>query len=389
MKKQIFALMAIFGLAGATFAQTSATIYGYVRGEFAFDTRQVYAARDANYIDLVMPVNKDAAGKDLNATPNFNGWGLESRLGVKISGPEFFGMKSNAVLESHFFGSTGASINGLGLRHAYVQLDNDNIELKVGQFWHPMFVTNVSPGTYNFNAGSPFQPFNRSPQVRLTTKGNVRFIGALLTELDFKSVGGTAATSGLPAFHAQLQFGDDAKFVGGIGANYKSIRPSLGADVVGAYNFLAYAKANLGGATWKGYVNYGQNPTELLQIGGIALVDGKIKSNNTLAAWTEFSGDFSPTVEWGIFGGYSQDMGYDKAPTAGTYFGAPDLPLPVNTWRVSPRVGWKMGNTKFTTELDYTSTTYGDYDTNGKAKAFTNDATAGNLRISLSLIQSF
>ena len=395
MKKQILALMAIFGLAGASFAQTSATLYGYVRGEFAFDTRQVVAGSEANYIDWVTPINK-VGGKDLNADPNFNGWGIESRLGVKVAGPEFFGMKSSAVIESHFFGNSGASdfVNLLALRHAYVKLENDNVEVLAGQFWHPMFVTNVSPMTYNFNAGSPFQPFNRSPQVRVTTKGNVRFTGAIITERDFKSalVGdGSAARSGLPAFHAQLQFGDDAKFVGGLGANYKTVRPAAGADNVGAFNFLAYAKAKLGqDITWQAYGNYGQNPTELLQIGGqaYAVADNKVNNSKVLAVWTEFYGDFSPSFEWGVFGGYTKDMGHGKAVT-----GAVTQPwspgLVENVWRVSPRVGWKSGNTKLTTELDYTSTTYGNYDANGDMKKLATDATAGNFRVSLSLIQSF
>lgn len=394
MKKQIFALLAIFGLAGATFAQTSATIYGYVRGEFAFDSRQVSgnSARDGNYIDLVDPVNM-VNGKDANATPNFNGWGIESRLGVKISGPEFFGMKSSAILESHFFGATEATINSLALRHAYVQLDNDNVEIKVGQFWHPMFVTNVSPGTYNFNAGSPFQPFNRSPQIRITTKGNVRFIGAALTELDFRTAGPvsrSAAISGLPAFHAQLQFGDDNKFVGGVGVNYKFNRWALGSDVAGAYNFLAYAKAKLGAAQWQVYGNYGQNPSELLQIGSWGLDGaGKPQSNKVLALWTEFSGDFDSNLEWGVFGGYTKNGGFDQATSNIRTF-----IQPVNSsWRVSPRLGWKMGNTKFTGELDYTNVEYGNYDAAGKSVATATNAqgagTVGNFRVSLSLIQSF
>lgn len=394
MKKQITTLLAV-AVAQLGLAQTSATLYGYVRGEFAFDTRQVIAGRDANYIDLAAPINR-VDGKDLNSNPNFNGWGLESRLGVKITGPEFFGMKSDAVIESHFFGSTEASINGLGLRHAYVQLSNDDVEILAGQYWHPMFVTNVSPMTYNFNAGSPFQPFNRSPQVRVTTKGDVRFIGAVITELDFKSVGGKASLSGLPAFHAQVQFGDDSKFVGGLGVNYKTVRTGLNkkngeerkGDNVGAFNFLAYAKAKLGSvATWQVYGNYGQNPSELLQLGGLGVdINGKVKNNKTLSLWTEFYGDFTPSFEWGIFGGYTKDYGFNKGIVgAETIFGAQGA----SAWRVSPRVGWKSGNTKITTELDYTSTTYGGYNDKGKSVKWDKDATAGNFRVSLSLIQSF
>ena len=403
MKKQIITLLALaiapFGFAQeetvVKIAQSvtavspptpSATIYGYVRGEFAFDSRQVIAARDANFITVPAGINRNANNQDINANPNFNGWGLESRLGVKAVGPEFFGMQSTAVLEGHFFGSTEASINGFGLRHAYVQLSNDNVEWIVGQYWHPMFVTNVSPMTYNFNAGHPFQPFNRSPQVRFSTKGNLRFTGALLTELDFKSIGGSAAQSAVPAVHAQLQFGDDSKFVGGLGVNYKTIRPALREDNVGAFGLLAYAKAKLGeNLTWQVYGNYGQNPSELIQLGGVGTIDGKVKSNSTFSAWTEFYGDVSPSFEWGLFGGYTKDLGFSKQPTNYTT-STGDV---ISAWRVSPRFGWKSGNTKFTTEFDYTSATRGYYDANGKTKANAKDATVGNFRVSLSLIQSF
>ena len=176
--------MALLALAvaqvGLAQEETSATLYGYAKGEFAFDSRQVVAAREGNFIDLASP---NATG---NNVANFNGWGIESRLGVKIAGPEFFGMKSEALIEGHFFGNNGQT-NNFGLRHAYVKLSSDKVEWLVGQFWHPMFVTNVSPGTYNFNAGSPFQPFNRSPQIRFSTKGNARLTLAAVTERDFTS----------------------------------------------------------------------------------------------------------------------------------------------------------------------------------------------------------
>ena len=394
--------MALFALAvaqvGLAQEETSATLYGYAKGEFAFDSRQVVAAREGNFIDLASP---NATG---NNVANFNGWGIESRLGVKIAGPEFFGMKSEALIEGHFFGNNGQT-NNFGLRHAYVKLSSDKVEWLVGQFWHPMFVTNVSPGTYNFNAGSPFQPFNRSPQIRFSTKGNARLTLAAITERDFTSLvygGGNAAKSGLPAFHAQLQFGSDDKFVGGLGANVKFTR-NTGANAktahgktLSAFNFLAYAKAQFTeNFAWKIYGNFGQNPSELLQLGSLAYnpVKDDLKSSNVLSLWTEFAGKASESFEWGIFGGYSQDFGFNinnfAHSTANAYASAGGNP--VNTWRVSPRLGWKSGNTKLGLEFDYTSTTYGYYDnTNkGKLKKNANDATGDNLRVSLSLTQTF
>ena len=400
MKKQIMALLALaVAQVGLAQEETSATLYGYAKGEFAFDSRQVVAAREGNFIDLASP---NVTG---NNVANFNGWGIESRLGVKVAGPDFFGMKSEALIEGHFFGNNGQT-NNFGLRHAYVKLSSDRVEWLVGQYWHPMFVTNVSPGTYNFNAGSPFQPFNRSPQIRFSTKGNARLTLAAITERDFKSFvygEGSAAKSGLPAFHAQLQFGSDEKFVGGFGANVKFTRNEGAAAKVAhgktlaAFDFLAYAKVQFTeNFAWKIYGNYGQNPSELLQLGSLAYnpVNDDLKNSTTLSLWTEFAGKGSESFEWGIFGGYSQDFGFNinnfAHSTANAYASLAGG-NPVSTWRVSPRMGWKSGNTKLGLEFDYTSTTYGyyDYANKGKLKKLPKDATGDNLRVSLSLTQTF
>ena len=411
MKKQIMALLALaVAQVGLAQEETSATLYGYAKGEFAFDSRQVVAAREGNFIDLASP---NVTG---NNVANFNGWGIESRLGVKVAGPDFFGMKSEALIEGHFFGNNGQT-NNFGLRHAYVKLSSDKVEWLVGQFWHPMFVTNVSPGTYNFNAGSPFQPFNRSPQIRFSTKGNARFTLAAITERDFTSVvygGGNAAKSGLPAFHAQLQFGSDDKFVGGFGANVKFTRNGGAAaktahgKTLSAFNFLAYAKAQFTeNFAWKVYGNYGQNPSELLQLGGVAYyaANDDLKNSNVLSLWTEFAGKFSESFEWGIFGGYSKDFGFNANnfgvnhipyyldsngnPVATIAYAGSTGYIPASTWRISPRMGWKSGNTKLGLEFDYTSTTYGQFDNKGKIKNLPKNATGDNLRVSLSLTQTF
>ena len=73
--------------------------------------------------------------------------------------------------------------------------------------------------------------------------------------------------------------------------------------------------------------------------------------------------------------------------------------MPINTWRISPRFGWKSGNTKLAVEFDYTSTTWAGFETKtdgiigtyttGKLKKLAKDATGDNFRVSLSLIQSF
>ena len=50
-------------------------------------------------------------------------------------------------------------------RQAYVNLDWGKSAVLVGQTWHPLF-GDVSPQMLNLSTGAPFQPFNRSPQIR-------------------------------------------------------------------------------------------------------------------------------------------------------------------------------------------------------------------------------
>ena len=359
---------------------------GYVKADYIYDTRHTDAAREGNFFVYPSPENI-VGGKDINDEANFNGYAIESRLAATISGPDFFGMKTSGLIEGHFFGANNADINGFSLRHAYIQLSNDKLDILVGQYWHPTFVTNVSPGTYGFNAGVPFQAFNRSPQIRISTKGKVRFIGVLLTERDFKTGGAASARyAALPAVHAQLQFGSDSNVLGGFGVNVKTVDTNPGYnDDLTSVSFLAYVKAQLSDkVTWKLQGLYGGNMTELLQAGGYGLDKNNDPiANKTLSVWSEFSGDFSESLEWGLFGGYSVDNGYGEQVTV-LY----NTPVE-SSYRIAPRIGWKSGKVKLGVELDYSNAQYGainpitgDFVTSGIKDV-------GNFRTALSLKYGF
>lgn len=343
---------------------------GYVKGEYIFDSRRTNNPREGQLMVFPLAENmKTIDGKevDVNAESSFNSYAIESRLGASISGPDAFGMKTGGFIEAHFFGASNASINTLGLRHAFFTLSNDKVEILFGQYWHPNFVTNVSPGTHDFNAGLPFQSFNRSPQLRISTKGNVRFVGTLLTERDFTTNGGSVRFATVPTLNAQLQFGDDAKFVGGVGVNAKTVDMTSGTGVDNnktSISFLGFAKANLGGAaTWKVWGQYGGNTSELTNIAGYAL-----KNNTTdeyldaqvLNAWTEFSGK-SGNMGWGIFAAYAMNNGFGEAVT-----GVIDSSIE-SAYRISPRLDWTSGKVRFGIELGYTGVQYaGVNPTNGE-----------------------
>ena len=333
---------------------------GFVKADYMFDTRQTVYAREGHF-NILPAAENIVDGKDLNDQSNFNILAIQTRLKGTITGPDFFGMKTSGVVEAAFFGNSDASTGELRLRHAFVKLSNENIEILMGQYWHPMFVTAVFPGVYSFNTGVPFQPFSRNPQLRITTKGTVQFIGVIFTERDFKTRGASVSQSGIPQLHAQLQFGGSSSTMGGVGFNLKTARPALGEDNLSSTAFIGYFKTKLGKALWKAEAVYGQNMSDVLQISGFGESNGDYENNDTFSVWTEFSGDFSSSTEWGLFGGYTKNEGYGKSINYVNGF----LGNVESAFRISPRIGWKSGNMKIGLEGEYTSAQYGSIDGNG------------------------
>lgn len=358
---------------------------GFVKSDFMFDTRQTLNAREGQFNILPLPENM-VKGEDINDQSNINFLSIQSRLRASISGPDFFGLKTSAVIEAGFFGNTNATIGEARLRHAFVKLSNEKVEILMGQYWNPMFITAVFPGTYSFSTGVPFQPFGRNPQLRITTKGNVKFIGVLYTERDFKTRGASLSQSGMPQVHAQLQFGSVKKTIGGLGLNLKSVRPALGSNNLTSFAGVGYFRTKIGDTTWKLEATYGQNMSDLLQISGFGeTTNGDFVNNNTFSTWTEFSADFSETMEWGLFGGYSKNGGFGESITYVNGFLGNNVE---SAFRVSPRIGWKSGKLKLGVEADYTNAQYGSIDSNGDIDTVGIDAVY-NVRLMTTAIYKF
>ncbi len=155
-----------------------------------YDSRQTVSVREGHFLLYPKPVLADKDGRDINAVSSFHMLSIQTRLLGRVTGPDAFGAKTSGLIEGEFFGTSDADINGFRLRHAFVRLNWAKTELLVGQFWHPMFVTESFPEVVSFNTGAPFQPFNRSPQVRLTrTLGRWSLAATALAQRDFPSNG--------------------------------------------------------------------------------------------------------------------------------------------------------------------------------------------------------
>ncbi len=401
MKKSfIFLLVFILVFVSFNYGQTKDSenqfgikFSGFVKTDMMYDTRQTVAAREGHF--MILPAaedyDKDDDGiddvsDDLNAQANFNILSIQSRLKASITGPDFFGMKTSGVIEAAFFGNSNETTGELRLRHAFVKLSSESVDILIGQYWHPMFVTSCFPGVYSFNTGVPFQPFSRNPQFRITTKGNVRFIGALFTERDFKTRGASVSQSGIPQLHAQLQIGSAKSTIGGFGVNLKHARPALGEDNLSSFAAIGYFRTKLGETTWKTEATYGQNMSDVLQVGGFGVDgDGDFINNKTFSAWTEFSADFSDSMEWGIFGGYTKNGGYGETISYVNGFLGSNIE---SAFRISPRIGWKSGKLKIGIETEFTNAQYGSIDGNGDITSTDVDA-VGNFRLLTTAIYKF
>ena len=366
---------------------------GYLKNDYFWDTRQTVSAREGHFLLFPAPVDNDPDGKDINATPNFNFLSIQSRVRVDITGARALNADISGKLEADFFGQLNPNINLLRLRLAYINMNWGKTELRFGQDWIPMFITDCFPGTVSFNTGAPIQPFGRNPQIKVTQKfGKFKLIGILSSQRDYASRGDAGATgtylrnSGAPEFTLQLHYksvNKDAgtEFVTGIGASYKTIKPQIEtgtgykADAtVGGMNGIAFLKYQANKFTVKIEGIYGENIADVLSIGGFLVSDStnmikgfvEYSPIKTMSFWTDIHTN-GKNWQFGVFAGYTQNMGAtkdmfsSKAPIYGFGTNIADL------YRVSPRVIYNINKLRFALELEYTVANYGStYDAKGK-----------------------
>lgn len=371
--------------------------HGFVKTDIFFDTRQSVAVREGHF--YLYPKNEllDLNGDDVNASPNFNILSIQTRLKGVITGPDVLGAKSSAVIEGAFFGHTGPDINGFRLRHAFAKLDWTNSQLLVGQYWHPLFITDCFPGTVSFNTGAPFQPFTRNPQIRFTQNaGKFSFAVSAVSQRDFTDSGPNGASSEyirnnvIPEMNLTLKYKNKSEsgneFLAGLSGSYKSLLPRLDSEVyenqgnqailVGVYKtdekvsgltgmaFLKYACQNL---TFKFEGVYGQLTYGYTMLGGYAVKsftnDSKGFVNyqplDVISLWTDIHTN-GKKLQFGLFAGYIKNNGSSED-IIGPYYargysGTSNIDY---VYRFSPRVIYNVGKMRFAGEVEYTTAAYG------------------------------
>jgi hypothetical protein len=385
---------------------------GFIRNDVFYDSRQVVSARPANQGELLLyPANtlNDINGKDINAAPSLDMLAITTRLVGTVTGPDAFGAKTSGVIEAEFFGNANGNENVFRLRHAIARLDWPKTQLALGQYWHPLFVTDCFPGVLSFNTGMPFQPFARNPQIRLTQKlgTEVNLILAAISQTEaFVSSGPStnialgAAAAGqayisnavVPNLHAQLQY-KGKSFLAGVALDYKSLRPALSApsapgaatlvasnERVNSVTFETYAKIITKSVIAKAEFLSGQNMYDHLMIGGYlaygAAPNITYKPITVNSYWVEIMGTGKKLIP-GIFVGYTKNNGASQDNAVASYSrgitaGKASL---AEVFRVAPRMEMISGKFKFGLELEITSALYGTAGSDAKVTGTTNKVT--------------
>jgi hypothetical protein len=416
MKKSLLSPFLIFLVSTSLNSQTSTQtnpvgikFSGFVRNDIFFDTRQTVSSREGAYLLWPEKPSYDLLGDDINARSSFNIMSILTRMTAAITGPDAFGAKSSALIETDFFGQANDNIGMLRLRHAMVKLNWTNLELMIGQYWNPMFVVANTPSTASVNSGTPFNSFARNPQIRVTAKaGNFTIIGAALSQRDFSNLAssgaGVAATgsssylrnSALPDMHLQFQFensaNNDIRVAFGAGGAFKRIVPRLSARItplstntvvvdehIDGFTGILFGRIISKSISLKAYVRYGENISDLLAPGGYA---GLPRENpldpqynyiplHSTSYWVDL-GTNGEKVQVGIFTGYFNNSGSGKIVIdPDVVFGrATDIS---SLFRISPRIVFISGKLRISGEVEYMRAEFGE-------NSFTSHALPVNVR---------
>ncbi|MCF6358273.1 MAG: hypothetical protein L3J54_10755, partial [Draconibacterium sp.] len=173
-------------------SKPSIKLYGFIRNEFYYDSYKGLNAAMDNFYLVPLYKGTDGNGNHINQQGIANLTAMATRFGMKITGPELFGAKSSANIETDFAGIVTEYPEVLRIRKAFIKLDWEKSSLLVGQTWHPLWNGSGAffPRVGGLNTGSPFNPFNRSPQIDFDYRiGKVTLSATALYEQHYTSKG--------------------------------------------------------------------------------------------------------------------------------------------------------------------------------------------------------
>lgn len=359
-------------------SETSVKLYGFVRNFYYFDSRKCLQSSGGLFNQIPMDENINVLGEDLNEVPSARLLAITTRIGLNVTGPEIFGAQSSAKIETDFNGFS-SSTTMLRIRHAYFKLNWEHHALLCGQTWHP-FIGDLMPDVLSLATGSPFSPFNRSPQLRYDYQPSksLTFSAASIFQLQYTSVGPNGASfdysknSILPELLASVSFKHEG-FLAGTGVDFLTLRPrtsgtrvinGVDTDVlvddkvagISSSTFLSYSKGKFSA---KARCTYGQNVAHLNMMSGYGVTQKNLDGSydyatlNSVTSWLGIT--YGKKVKAGLFLGHMENLGSkeDFVSLDNVYVrGYKNIG---NMYRITPFVSYNL--TKFNVGIEYENTT--------------------------------
>ena len=402
-------------------------LYGFIRNYFAFDSRESVSGTADLFYYLPKDVNMNEAGtEDLNAVSSFRFLALTSRLGLDVSGYHInnvhFGAKvegdfysglsnsSNANAGIYFSGNTKISGTAAArLRQAYATVtwkdlpmgedQKASVALKLGQAWHPMAAD--MPHVFDLEAGAPFGPFSRTPQVTMDASLGSNWIlsASAIWQMQYQSNGPVGSSAlymkygKIPEFYAGVTYKNEG-FLARVGVDVLSIMPRMFSSktipaptdedpdatkvvadkrvnerktsVLG-FAYLQYAYKNF---SVKAKTTYGESGEHMNLMSGYAKVgeneDGSWNYASLRSSSTWLSMSVGKKWQGVLFLGYVKNFGLAEeaaAPLAKSdvYFCTNGFSNLNQMYRINPQVIYNIGKMNIGLEYQWTAVQYGKY----------------------------
>ena len=410
-------------------------LYGFVRNYFIYDSRESVSGTGDLFYYLpkdVSIVNKGTEYEmDKNETASFRFLALTSRLGVDVSGYHIGNVHFGAKIEGDFYAGLGSvddtknpnvktwfpantKIMGTAtarLRQAYATItwkdlpmckdQKASVGLKIGQAWHPMAAD--MPHVFSLEAGAPFGPFSRTPQVTMDASlgNNWVLSAAAIWQMQYQSAGpvGTSAIymkyGKTPEVYLGLTY-KHKNFLARAGADLVSIKPRVfGTKIVEtptddnpnattSYTvrvsdrktsllYYLYAQYSYNSFTIKAKTTYGEGGEHMNLMSGYAKVgeneDGswEYASLRNSSSWLSMS--VGKKFQGVLYVGYVKNLGLAKEadkPLAKSdvYFCGNGFSNLNQMYRINPQFIYNIGKLNLGIEYQWTAVQYGEYQNN-------------------------
>ena len=396
-------------------------LYGFVRNYFIFDSRESVSGTGDLFYYLPKDCNmKD--GIDVNATPSMRFLALTSRLGVDVSGYNIGNVHFGAKIEGDFYAGLSNSSNANAgvyfpgntkisgtaqarLRQAFATVtwkdlpmsgdDKATVALKAGQAWHPMAAD--IPHIFSLEAGAPFGPFSRTPQVTVDANLGSNWVvsASALWQMQYQSQGPVGASAlymkyGMtPEMYAAVAYKNKG-FLLRLGADLLSIKPRVLGTIAAPtednpdalktvkvtdrktsllyYMYVQYTDKKF---AVKAKTTYGQGGEHMNLMSGYAKVGENEDGSWEYASLRNSSSWLSMTYgkKWQgvLFLGYVKNFGLAEPVKEGfikkddVYFCGNGFSNINQMYRINPQLIYNIGKLNLGIEYQWTAVQYGKY----------------------------